>query len=382
MKPASGRGRAALLAWTLILSGCASSPGMGIAGDAGASACGECHTSEFAAWSTSRLASSGTSPVFEALTAKVAASWGETARERCVTCHQPGFGGDHGIGCVSCHSATGNLATRDGLLTVDLGVPGSGPFNDPISTPAHGSREYGLLQSPDLCGTCHEVTGPGLLVENTLDEFNASGLADAGTSCTTCHMPEIATGAIAVGQTQFRSRADHSFVGVDPPWGASPAEQAAAATRTLILLRTGLTLGATATADGQGLLVTVTNQAGHAIPTGATYLRGVWVDVALAGDDGVTSAVPAVITLDSQPMLEGQPVALLTQADSVKASELAAGGTVSVRVPYPAGLVSPVSAVVTLRARAIRAEVLDALGLADSGAEVPTHEVQVVHVPE
>jgi hypothetical protein len=268
------------------------------------------------------------------------------------------------------------------LLTVDLGVPISGPFSDPASTPAHGSREYALLESPDLCGTCHEVTGPGLLAETTLDEFNASGLADGGTSCATCHMPEIAPGAVSVGQTNTRTRSDHSFVGVDPPWGASPAEQTAAASRTLMLLRMGLALGATTSGDGQALDVTVTNQAGHAIPTGATYLRGVWVDVDLTGADGAASPVPSVITLDSQPMLEGQPVALLTQADSVDSSELAAGGTISVRVPYPAGLTSPVTAVVTLRARAVRADVLDALGLGDSGAEVPTHEVAVVRVPE
>jgi hypothetical protein len=59
---------------------------------------------------------------------------------------------------------------------------------------------------------------------------------------------------------------------------------------------------------------------------------------------------------------------------------LAPGATMSVHVEPPTSLVPPIRAVVTLRARAVRPEVLDALGLAGRAAEVPTHEVAVVRL--
>src|SRR5204862_829043 len=103
--------------------------------------------------------------------------------------HTPEHSPDAGIGCVSCHAAIGNHATRDGMLAVDLDVPLSGPFADAEPTEAHGSRSDGFLISPDLCGTCHELTGPNLVNEPTLTEFQASPQASAGLTCIDCHMP-------------------------------------------------------------------------------------------------------------------------------------------------------------------------------------------------
>ena len=85
---------------------------------ANADACGTCHETQHAAWSTSAHATSGTSPVFVAMLPEVERAWGSTARERCVDCHAPAHGGDDGIGCVSCHAAVGNTAERDGLLRI------------------------------------------------------------------------------------------------------------------------------------------------------------------------------------------------------------------------------------------------------------------------
>jgi len=363
----------------LVVSGCASTE-EGIAGDAGASACGSCHTTEYAAWSSSRLAASGTSPVFEALSTSAGTAWGEPAKARCVSCHQPGFGGDHGIGCVSCHAATGNLATRDGLLTVDTAAPVNGPFDDPVATPAHGSQSSPLLESSDLCGTCHQVTGPGLLHETTLDELNASKVASEGATCVTCHMPPLTPGPIALGQTNTRARSDHSFVGFDPPWGAPASEQTTAAARTLQLLQLGLTLFATRRADG--IDVTVVNRAGHAVPTGVTFLRSVWVDVVLTDAAGASAKLASVVSLGAQPTLEGAPVALITEADTVEPHELASGQSITVHVATPTSLIEPVVAVVTLQGRAVRPEVLGALGLTAMAAEVPTHVIQTVRIDE
>jgi hypothetical protein len=59
--------------------------------------CGSCHTEQHAEWSTSRHASSATSPVFEAMLPRVEAAWGPSARAACVSCHSPGHGGDDAI---------------------------------------------------------------------------------------------------------------------------------------------------------------------------------------------------------------------------------------------------------------------------------------------
>jgi Cytochrome c554 and c-prime len=367
----------------VLLVGCAAGCGAsepGIAGATDAKACGSCHTTEYAAWSGSRLAASGTSPVFRALAARAGEAWGADSEKRCISCHQPGFGGDHGIGCVACHSATGNLENRDGLLVVDTTAPVAGPFADPLATPAHGSDKGAFLESPDLCGTCHEVTGPALFREPTLDEFQSSPQASTGATCVTCHMPLLSAAPIATGSTTSRIRASHSFVGFDPPWGASPDQAASAAAETLALLEAGLGLTATRGRSGSELDVTLANRAGHAVPTGVTFVRSLWVDVEFTGNDGRTLTMTNVIALGSQPTRKGVPVALLTEADAVTAHELAPGLTTSARVIVPDSLVAPVEAVATLRGRAVRPEVLDALGLAGMSGEVPTHEVASVTV--
>jgi hypothetical protein len=85
--------------------------------------------------------------------------------------------------------------------------------------------------------------------------------------------------------------------------------------------------------------------------------------------------------LGSRPTLKGAPVPLITEADAVVSNVLAAGATHTVHVEPPPSLAPPVRAIVTLRARAVRADALDALGLASLAAEVPTHEVAEVQVP-
>jgi hypothetical protein len=367
------RGLALALA---LASGCGSASEPGIAGSPSAGACGTCHTEEYAAWRSSPLATSGTSPVFQALSARAGAAWGSASENRCVACHRPGYGGDHGIGCVACHSATGNLANRDGLLVVDTTRPVSGPFANPLPTPAHGSEAYGFLESPDLCGTCHEVTGPALFQEPTLTQFEASPAAAGGATCATCHMPSLASAPIAPGTGTARPRAGHAFIGMDPPWGAPAAVAAAAAASTLALLRSGLTLSARG--DGDGLAVTVGNGAGHAVPTGVAFLRGVWVDVDFADARGASATAASVVSLGSQPTRGGVPVPLITDADAVTESALAPGATTSVHVDLPGALTPPLRAVITLRARAVRPGILDALGLDRDAALVPTHEVATV----
>lgn len=282
--------------------------------------CGSCHADHYAEWSGSPHATM--SDVFVALRDEVEITWGEPSARACDGCHSPGWGGDATIGCVACHAAVGDSGTHDGRVTIDLDAPLSGPLA--LQTPAHGSTPRGYLDEPSLCGACHEVTGPNLFVEETWTEFKA---ADSDETCQDCHMPALPD-APWTATTPARPRRDHGFAvyGTD-------------------LLAEGLEI----TVEGDE--VVLTNHAGHAAPTGVSFLRSIRVE---AGD-------ATLIRLGSDPVRDGQAVALVTDADSVRSGTLESGA--SVRAPIPPGTTR-----ITLRASRVRPEVTDALGIAASAA--------------
>ncbi len=257
------------------------------------------------------------------------------------------------------------------LALVDPSVPLAGELPDPEPTMAHATRPSDFLATPGLCGTCHELTGPGLMVEPTLSEFRASPAAEAGMTCADCHLPEDAPRRLSNDATRERPYRSHAFVGFDPPWGAPPAEAEAAAEQTRLLLSRALSLELEP--DPSGVAVVVRNVgAGHAVPTGVTFLRDIWVDLEL---DGEVRA--RVLSLGDQPTAAGEPVALLTEADHVARGALGPGETLRVVVP----LEGAVNVAAHLRARAVRDGVLDALDLAARKSEVPTHEIASAELP-
>ncbi|MEW5740615.1 MAG: hypothetical protein AB1938_16930 [Myxococcota bacterium] len=119
--------------------------------------------------------------------------------------------------------------------------------------------------------------------------------------------------------------------------------------------------------------VSVTNTgAAHAVPTGATHLRDVWVDVEATDASGRRLLFPRVLELGARLTRDGAEVALATQASQVDPRGLSPGAGRTVRVPLPVGGAAwEVSAV--LRARAVRADALAALQL--DASQVPTRDV-------
>jgi len=360
--------RASLLLAAVVLGCGAPPPEEALPLGADSASCGTCHETHHDQWSTSPHAGAARSPILAAMLPDVEAQWGPVARETCEGCHSPGHApGDDGIGCVSCHAATGNHAERDGELAVDLSRPLAGPLADPEPSVAHRTRGGAFLASPSLCGTCHELTGPNLVREPTLTEYRASPAAAEGRTCADCHLPDDGARPLSNDSATPREASSHRFVGFDPPWGAPPDVAADAAERTRALLAEALTLQVEP-AEG-GLTVTVANVgAGHSVPTGATFLRDLWVDVEPL--DGPVRA--RVIELGDQPMHGAMPVALLTRADRVEAGSLAAGDARSVFVPVDG------ASRVVLRGRAVRDSVLEALERTDLRAQIPTHTIHVV----
>lgn len=349
--------RGELLAPALLAAlGLASLLGCGAAAlphGADAASCGSCHAAQHTAWSTTVHAKSAASPVLLALLPRVEAAWGPSARARCVACHAPGFGGDDGIGCVSCHGAVGNRGMANGALVVSLDAPLAG--TRVVRNAAHDVAPRGFLRASALCGTCHEVHGPGLLEEPTHAEFSASRFTE-GDDCITCHVA-------ADGDR-------HALVGVDPPWGAPEAEAARAASAATALWAKALALSVTVV-DGAAVVRLENAGAGHAVPTGATHLRDAWVDVELTQPDGARVTVPRVLELGARLTRDGHEVPLVTDADTVTPQGLAPGEVRTVRITLPAGA----QATAVLSARAVRASALEALGLGARADEVPVLRV-------
>ena len=201
--------------------------------------CAGCHVNQYEQWRSSHHASSGVEPAFLALLPRVEAAQGTLARARCETCHSPGLGDAHGIGCPSCHLATGNRGTQNGALVVDLDGPVATAHD--VKAP-HPTRQGGFLRASELCGTCHEVHGPGALDEPTFTEFQATN-PPAEVTCAGCHL------------------VDHRMVGLSEATLAQALE-----------LR------------WTSREVTVRNVgARHRVPTGMTALRQVWVEVTVDG---------------------------------------------------------------------------------------------------
>ncbi len=271
----------------VLASGCGAAPSLPHGADA--ASCGTCHATQLETWRTSAHARGTASPVFQALLPRVEAAWGAAARQQCVSCHAPAHGGDDVVSCVSCHGATGNRGAKNGALVVDLEQP-LASTKTRVQNDAHAVAPRGLLTSASLCGTCHEVHGPGLFDERTLTEFRST---DGEDSCLSCH---------GVGGVD-----GHRFAGVDPAWGAPSAERAEADGRARALWAKGLALSVEA--EGQGVRVTLTNQARHAVPTGVAMLRDVWVALEVHDATGGAFDVPRLFDLRAALEREGVAVA-------------------------------------------------------------------------
>ncbi|MCB9687902.1 MAG: hypothetical protein H6735_22870 [Alphaproteobacteria bacterium] len=295
----------------------------GVAEDRSSETCGGCHPAELEAWQRTGHARGVDGEVLAAWLPEVREAWGEGAERRCVACHAPGWADEPDVGCVACHGAIGNLGEADGALIVDERGPigARGVVDAP-----HGVEPRGFLLSSSLCATCHEVTGPRLLDERTGSEHAVSGRVEG---CADCHLPD----------------GDHDL---RPRW-----EDA---------------LALTVRREGGDAVVTVSNVgAGHAIPTGAAFLRDLRVDLVV---DGVAERV---LTLVPVPVADGVPVALPTDADGFEGEALQAGETRTARVGLPEDA-DRIEAIAVFRR--FRPEVLEALGvLVEDDEQVVAHAV-------
>ena len=138
--------------------------------------CKQCHEDVYEEWHGSHHQIAFTNPEVRALS-------DDFRKEECMDCHLPrplavtGFGKrvlprrthfDEGVSCITCH-----LGPDGGIVAA----------NDRPEVPCAPKRSVEFL-SVDACASCHNQHG-------TTDQWRASHYAEQGTTCASCHMPEV-----------------------------------------------------------------------------------------------------------------------------------------------------------------------------------------------
>lgn len=239
--------------------------------------CSACHVPEGRKWK------SGFRPhsfLNEMVQVQYRLAWEKSYREgkgdelpaSCVACHSPlqYLAGnipspgqrlleDEGISCDFCHSTWGFEGDLPGQFNW-LFRKGGNRFGPEIeSALGKGVR---FTKAPELCGTCHNERGPrGHWVKTTFIEWERSPYKQQSKKgCLDCH-------------TQFTREFVDSLIpgSVQLALTVSPA-----------------TIGSNGVLNAKILLTNI--RAGHAIPTGSTELRQVWLRVEAVRSDGRTFA--------------------------------------------------------------------------------------------
>jgi len=199
--------------------------------------------------------------------------------------------GAEGVACDFCHIIGRDLEVGDLDFSDDLGEPGVRYANmaDPIPTEFHGNESLAFYSKSQICAPCHQLsTGDGVPIENSYLEWEQSGLAAARLECQTCHMPTY-TGRAAPGAPVRDNLHRHDFASADYPRSVTPGvDVEAIKDATERMLKISLVVGvegvpSSVPEDGTiEFIVAVTNRrVGHAIPSGVSFWREMWVEVSL-----------------------------------------------------------------------------------------------------
>ncbi len=274
--------------------------------------CAECHPRHVEEWSMSSHAYAAKDPVFHAMTVKGQKDRKGRLGQFCIQCHSPialvlGTAPiveedgvfkqktkelpeieSMGVSCDVCHSITEIIQPVNARAVLTPDGTRRGGIENPIDTPAHKSAFDPLQKKSLVCGMCHAViNGNGARLEETFPEWEASSFARAGgKTCQNCHMPEYDGPAAPNGPMRKLHR--HDFVGVDVsllPESEFPGYHEMRA-RTTELLRGAASVATRFDAPTKRVHIDITNLAGHALPSGATAERKMWVELIVRSSTG------------------------------------------------------------------------------------------------
>lgn len=273
--------------------------------------CGECHVQHYEEWRTAMHAYATIDPVFRALVKVRQEDYGGAQDKFCLQCHSPiatrggeiadNFSFDDlsevaldGVGCETCHKVKEIARPYNSGLVLDEFAPMQGPIEDPQLSGFHASEKSDLLGRSVFCAACHDVIEvSGLNLERPYAEWLESPAALEGKTCQSCHMPTYMGRAVEDGPVRELHR--HRFVGVDLPLvdGILTEEEREALKGDIRALLDGCGAIALSAPDKVragaqlDLLVTVRNNIdAHNLPTGATFIRQLWVEVTVTDAAG------------------------------------------------------------------------------------------------
>ena len=284
--------------------------------------CAGCHPTYYAEWQLSRHGRAMRDPVFRAMVELRQDDLDASEDQFCAQCHSAicTRGGEcvsgfdfaelspislEGVTCVSCHRVSAVERDYNSGHLLDPEGPLRGPLSDPQANAFHDSEYAEHFDDSVFCGGCHDVIETsGLNLERPYAEWLESPAAP-DQNCQSCHMPTY-SGQAAVGGPEREGLHRHRFIGVDLPMEGDVDDatlaQIDAQIEQLLQGSASLTLDHAATIGaGQQLDVQVTIRnliAGHAFPTGSTFIRQVWLDLRV--QDANDQLIYATGELDSE----------------------------------------------------------------------------------
>jgi hypothetical protein len=355
----------------------------------------------------------GVDPLMLAMAEIASREPGERVGETCFACHAPALVrqeqwlaslpdgsnpelddlSDDGINCDVCHSVqiVPPIGSIDFLDEVDPNDPKLGGLREPVPNEFHESAHDASYVTSIQCAPCHQVNlNDGTGIENTFVEWQSAGISGMGDHCQTCHMPAY-RGEAASGGPIREDVHRHWFTGVG--YALEPfrgIDRDAQIQRIEELLRNAVRMTAdvptdVAAGDSLAFTVTVTNhRTGHAIPSGTSFTREMWLDVTVRDADGTElyrsgglaangDLLPQDLEFFGSRLLDANndPTFFTWRAVGIDESKLLQFGqsrvaTYALEVPVDA--VSPLSVDVKLRFRALPPELLRILDLEHLGA--------------
>ena len=380
--------------------------------------CAECHPNHYAEWAGSMHAYSFEDPLFFTFNFAEQESTSGALGQWCNSCHSPvgpltGTTSDFfdpgslpdvvkaGIHCDVCHTIESPTleATEE---RVELAIsPGDTKYGQlpgyDLGPDVHKVEQRLFYENSSYCRPCHNVIINGLDVEVTYDEWENSIYAPRGDSqCQNCHMPTYA-GQAAVDGPQRERVHRHWFTGVDVALTDFPDHEANLQ-RVDALLKNAVTFSINTPAsvvagDTAVIAVTVYNdKTGHAIPSGTSFARQMWVELSVADAGGDTlyqsghldangdlrdaSSDPDLVLFNSEVEVSGATVFTITQLTNRMLYPFDRRD-VAYRVAVPAGVPGPLAVSARLRFRPFAPSTVRGAGHADLVPRIPIFDMAV-----
>lgn len=343
----------------------------------------------------------GSDPVFLKLTEMAAADAGNLEAAECRACHSPALVRQEkwlanlppgsnpaiddlthdGISCDFCHSIqrvppVGDISWFD---EIDPTAPKLGSINDPIPNSFHESQGDDSFRTSIQCASCHQLEfSTGMPRQNTYDEWLNAAAGGNGFECQDCHMPRY-DGPAADGGPE-RSVHRHTFVGVGyalTDFRGIDRERQLDEIRELLQGAVFVTPAVPTEVDEGGsldLLYQIRSVTGHAIPSGVSEGREMWLQLDVRDQGGQQvfrsgwlEANSDLVAPEDDPQLTRFTATMYDAADEIThftwraarkdESEILQAGDrrdAAYSIPIPVGTTGPLTVNATLRFRPIK----------------------------